>query len=341
MTSTANDLLLSTHDVAVGYRDGKRDIVLLSDINVTLRRGQMVALIGQNGAGKSTLLRALTCYTRPLAGHVELANVGVDLHSLSYRERSRLVGLVTTERVLAGALTVRELVELGRQPYTGQLGRLSAQDHEVVDEAIESVGIAHKRDAMIATLSDGERQKVMIAKALAQRTPLIVLDEPTAFLDVASRMEMMTLLHSLAHRQGKAVLLSSHDIAQSLLLADRLWVITGEREFLEGDTEQMVIDGTLERVFSSQALKFNPAIGDYDMVLPTTMGVALSCRDDAMTHAVTALLLRNGIAVNNRCTDVQVKVEALDRITLTTRHNETQQLSSLAALLNALKASQE
>ncbi len=295
--TTTHEIFLETRGLAVGYRNGKRATTLLHDVNITVRRGQMTALLGRNGAGKSTLLRALTCYTRPLEGIVELAGSGTSLHDLTHAERSRLVGLVTTERLMAGALTVQEMVELGRQPYTGILGRLGRHDHDVVDEAIEQAGIAHKRNEMIASLSDGERQKVMIAKALAQRTPLIVLDEPTAFLDVESRMEVMTLLHSLAHDEGKAIVLSSHDIAQSLMLADRLWVITRDNELVEGDTEQLVLDGTMARVFSDDKLSFNAAIGDFEARVKTSRTAILDCPDDSLRAAATALLLRHGIAV--------------------------------------------
>ena len=296
MTSS-HDIFLATHDLDVGYRNGKRVTTLLRDINITVRRGQMTALLGRNGAGKSTLLRALTCFTQPLKGNVELAGSGAVLHDLSYAERSRLVGLVTTERLLAGALTVQEMVELGRQPYTGVLGRLGNRDRDIVDEALEQVGISHKRREMLAGLSDGERQKVMIAKALAQRTPLIVLDEPTAFLDVESRMEVMTLLHRLAHDEGKAIVLSTHDIAQALMLADRLWVITRDNRLVEGDTEALVVDGTMNGVFNSENLSFNAAIGDYEARVKTSKAVTLDCPDDTLRYAATTLLLRHGVAV--------------------------------------------
>lgn len=327
-----NDIFLSLHDLDVGYRDRCQTTVLLKGLNLQLRRGRLVALLGQNGAGKSTLLRAVTCATRPLAGYVELAGVGVDLHQLSYRERSRLVGLVTTERVLAGALTVRELVELGRQPYTGQLGRLDDHDHEVVDEALESVGIAHKREAMIADLSDGERQKVMIAKALAQRTPLIVLDEPTAFLDVASRIEMMTLLHRLAHEQGKAILLSSHDISQSLLLADELWVITADRSVVAGPTEEVVLSGIMGHVFTSEALAFNNELGDYEAVLPTAKSVSLDCDEPLLRRCLIAALLRHGVGVAPAA-NIRVRAASPTRFLVESPGRASHEVSSVPALL--------
>lgn len=256
-----NNTILATHDLAVGYRNGKTAVTLLSGLNLSLQQGRLVALLGQNGAGKSTLLRALTCDERPLAGTVEAG--GKNLHDMSQKDRSRLIGLVSTERIQAGALTVTELVGLGRQPHTGFLGRLDDEDREVVRQAMVDAGIIDKADEYMASLSDGERQKAMIARALAQQTPIIILDEPTAFLDVASRIETMRLLQTLAHDRGKAVLLSSHDISQSLMLADELWLITTDRQVLTGNTQELVSSGAMDHLFTNRDIHFNPSILDY------------------------------------------------------------------------------
>ena len=253
--------ILSTSGLAVGYRNGKQQVTLLKDLNLLLEKGRLVALLGQNGAGKSTLLRALTCDEHPLAGTIEVK--GKNLLEMSQKDRSRLIGLVSTERIQAGALTVTELVGLGRQPHTGFLGRLDDEDREIVYQAMVDSGIIAKAGEYVASLSDGERQKAMIAKALAQQTPIIILDEPTAFLDVASRIETMRLLQTLAHERGKAVLLSSHDISQSLMLADELWLITTDRQVLTGDTEKLVAQGAMDHLFDNRSIRFNPQILDY------------------------------------------------------------------------------
>ena len=253
--------ILTTRDLAVGYRNGKNRVTLLNGLSLTLERGKLVALLGQNGAGKSTLLRALTCDERPLAGTIEVN--GKNLLEMSQKDRSQLIGLVSTERIQAGALTVTELVGLGRQPHTGFLGRLDEEDREIVRQAMTDAGIIGKANEYIASLSDGERQKAMIAKALAQQTPIIILDEPTAFLDVASRIETMRLLQTLAHDRGKAVLLSSHDISQSLMLADELWLITTDRQVVTGITSQLVADGAMDHLFNNRNIHFNPQILDY------------------------------------------------------------------------------
>lgn len=253
--------ILKTNNLAVGYRNGKQQVTLLSGLNLSLERGKLVALLGQNGAGKSTLLRALTCDERPIDGTIE-AN-GKNLLDMPQRERSRLLGLVSTERIQAGALSVTELVGLGRQPHTGFLGRLDEEDHAIVRQSMVDAGIIGKANEYVASLSDGERQKAMIARALAQQTPIIILDEPTAFLDVASRIETMRLLQTLAHERDKAVLLSSHDISQSLMLADELWLITTDRQVITGTTQELIADGVMNRLFSNRDIYFNPTILDY------------------------------------------------------------------------------
>lgn len=253
--------IFATHNLAVGYRNGKNTVTLLKGLNLNLEQGKLVALLGQNGAGKSTLLRALTCDERPLDGSIEVN--GRNLQEMSQKDRSRLIGLVSTERIQAGALTVTELVGLGRQPHTGFLGRLDDEDRVIVRQSMADAGIIGKADEYMASLSDGERQKAMIARALAQQTPIIILDEPTAFLDVASRIETMRLLQTLAHDRGKAVLLSSHDISQSLMLADELWLITTDRQVLTGTTRQLVTSGAMEHLFTNRDIHFNPQILDY------------------------------------------------------------------------------
>lgn len=256
-----DNAIFKTHDLAVGYRNASQVVTLLSGLNLTLEKGKLIALLGQNGAGKSTLLRALTCDERPLAGSIEVD--GKDLYDMSQKDRSRLIGLVSTERIQAGALTVTELVSLGRQPHTGFLGRLDDSDREIVRQSMADSGIISKANEYMASLSDGERQKAMIARALAQQTPIIILDEPTAFLDVASRIETMRLLQTLAHDRGKAVLLSSHDISQSLMLADELWLITTDRQVLTGTPGDLITDGAMDHLFTNRSIHFNPQILDY------------------------------------------------------------------------------
>lgn len=253
--------MLSTKDLSVGYRNGNRVSEVLGHLSLSLYAGELVCLLGANGIGKSTLLRTVSGVQPALKGVIGIN--GRDLTTYSSKELSKLIGIVYTDRTLAGALTVEELVSLGRQPYTGFFGRLDAEDHKIVNDAIEAVGMSHKSRDYVATLSDGERQKAMIARALAQETPIIILDEPTAFLDVASRIETMQLLRQLAQSQQKAVLLSTHDVGLSLPLTDRLWLVTADSTVIEGTTEQLIADGTLNNLFPNRNVAFDSVVMDF------------------------------------------------------------------------------
>ena len=211
--------------LSTGYHTKKGDRVVSRDITARLQAGELTCLLGPNGAGKSTLLRTLAAFQPPLDG--ELLLDGRPLNAFTPQERATRIGVVLTERPDIKGMRVREMVAMGRSPYTGFWGGLSAQDETAVDEAIQQVGIHDLERRMLHTLSDGERQKVMIAKALAQQTPIIFLDEPTAFLDFPSKVEMMLLLRRLAREMQKTVFLSTHDLELALQTADRLWLLRG------------------------------------------------------------------------------------------------------------------
>lgn len=208
---------ITLEQLSVGYK-GFSPVV--TGINVEIKSGELTCLIGPNGIGKSTLLKTLTGFLPKLGGRLLLDGRDIDL--LSQRERAKYISIVLTYKADVQNLSVAEMVGMGRMPYTGFWGKLNANDREIVAEAINMVGINHLKDRMVQTLSDGERQKVMIAKALAQQTPIILLDEPTSFLDFPSKVEMLQLLHRLAKETDKVVFLSTHDLELALRIADRL-----------------------------------------------------------------------------------------------------------------------
>ena len=255
------------HHLCIGYRTGKKEKIVHSDLNFELRAGELTCLLGANGAGKSTLLRTLSASQPALGG--ELLLMDKPLSEYTEKERSRTIGVVLTDRTFAGGLTVYELIGLGRQPHTGFFGRLSKEDHRLIQEAMEQVRIAHKARNYVAELSDGERQKVMIAKALVQECPLILLDEPTAFLDVVSRIEIMHLLHRLASEQNKAILLSTHDIEQALVLSDRLWLLTKGKGLQCCVTEDVILNHQMDGLFTHTDIRFDY---DHGVYYPTVQG---------------------------------------------------------------------
>ena len=210
-------------NLAIGYRNGKDTYTVADGINASLHGSCLTCLLGANGIGKSTLLRTLSGFQPELSGKILID--GKDIYSYSKKELSRLIGVVLTSKPDVRNMSVKELVGLGRSPYTGFWGTLSDKDRDIVNWSVELVGITKLSDRMIHTLSDGERQKVMIAKALAQQTPVIFLDEPTAFLDFPSKVDIMQLLKRLTRDTGKTIFLSTHDMSLALQIADRIWLM--------------------------------------------------------------------------------------------------------------------
>lgn len=230
-------------NLSIGYQTKQHVTVVAEQLNGTIHSGELTCLLGRNGIGKSTLLRTLSAFQPALAGEILLRNSEnsdySELSDFSDKQLSRLIGVVLTEKPDVRNMTTEELVGMGRSPYTGFWGTLSADDHRIVDEAIALVGIEPLKGRFIHTLSDGERQKVMIAKALAQQTPVIFLDEPTAFLDFPSKVEVMQLLRRLAIEAQKTIFLSTHDFELALQVADKLWLMEiGDRSQKTGDGRQ-------------------------------------------------------------------------------------------------------
>lgn len=246
-------------DLTTGYEGKHGKKVISRGICETLCSGELTCLLGPNGAGKSTLLKTLCGFIPPLGGEILIE--GKPLHEYSDRELAGIIGIVLTDKVSLDNMTVAELVEIGRSPYTGFWGRLSDNDRAIASSAIDMVGIGHLNDRLINSLSDGERQKVMIAKALAQQTPVIFLDEPTAFLDYPSKVEMMQLLQRLSRTQGKTVFLSTHDLELALQIADKVWLVDKGKDVVAGTPEDLSLSGDIDRFFSREGVTFDKDTG--------------------------------------------------------------------------------
>jgi iron complex transport system ATP-binding protein len=249
--------ILASRSLTIGY-PGKR---VATDLNLRLTKGRLVCLLGPNGAGKSTLIRTLCAMQAPLAGQVLLNEV--DIHTISARELARRLSVVLTDRVQVGLLSGYELVSLGRYPYTGWSGRLTAEDHRIIRESIEATGAEELAGRPVDELSDGERQKVLMARALAQQPQLLVLDEVTAFLDLPRRVDMMRTLRRLAHERGATILLSTHDLDLAIRSADELWLLEKGGAFHCGAPEDLVLNGAFAQAFRSEGIEFNPADGHF------------------------------------------------------------------------------
>lgn len=256
--------LLEARDLAVGYTKPRRPPRIVTEgINIALREGEFVCLLGPNGAGKSTLIRTLCGMQPPLSGTVCIA--GEPLKELSPHMLAQRMSLVLTQRVAVGMMPVKTLVALGRHPYTDWAGRLSKKDEEAVWRAIADVGIEELAHRPVCELSDGERQKVMIARALAQEPQVMILDEATAFLDLPRRVELMHLLKGLVHDGQRAILLSTHDLDLALRCADRLWLLPAGGPLLEGVPEDLVLCDAFARTFADAGVSFDKGSGAFTL----------------------------------------------------------------------------
>jgi iron complex transport system ATP-binding protein len=285
---------LRARDLAVGYQSRGERRAVLERVNVNVGAGELVCLIGPNGIGKSTLIRTLAKLQPLLWGSIAIA--GADLTSLRTGDVARRVGVVLTERVALGGLTVRQVVELGRYPHTGWLGVLTGADHDVVSWAIDAVGARHLTTRDFHQLSDGERQRAMVARALAQEPSILVLDEPTAFLDVASRVELMGLLRQLTRGCGVAAIVSTHDLELALRVADRLWLILPGGELVSGAPEDIVLSGAIAHAFEGPQVRFHASDRSFRWLARGT-GTALVRGEGVRAAMAAAVLEREGYSL--------------------------------------------
>jgi iron complex transport system ATP-binding protein len=247
--------------LSVGYEQpGSEPLEILKDINLSAAPGEMVALIGSNGIGKSTLLRTLSGFQPWFAGNIQIS--GRNLKEVTSKELATIMSFVSTENIRIPNLSVFDLVAYGRFPYTNWIGMLSDEDKKEINEAIEKVGLRGFENRQVMQISDGERQRAMIARALAQDTPVIVLDEPTAYLDVSNKYEIFHLLQVLANEKKKTIVLSTHDLNIALREVDKLWIATGEGTN-QGAPEDAVLHGWLNQLFKNEHVGFDANEGEF------------------------------------------------------------------------------
>lgn len=247
--------------MVAGYAAGGHRTAVSERIDETLRAGELTCLIGPNGAGKSTLMRTMAGLQAPLDGVVRFE--GADVHRMPPAERARRLAVVLTEPIHVPLLSAYDLVAFGRAPFTGWNGQLNADDHQIVADALDAVGAADLASRDIAELSDGERQRIMIARALAQQPSAMILDEITGFLDLPHRIEVMRLLGRAAHERGCAVLLSTHDLDLALRTADRIWLMPARGPLRAAMPETLVLNGAFQAAFSLDDVTFDEQSGSF------------------------------------------------------------------------------
>jgi iron complex transport system ATP-binding protein len=299
--------ILTTHDLTIGYPvNRRRTETVLADLNLALYPGEFVCLLGPNGAGKSTLLRTLGGVQRALGGSAQINTVNV--HTLSKRELARLLSVVLTDRLEVGNLTAYDLVSFGRHPHTGLLGRLTPDDHRVVRWALHVTRSTPLADRYIAKMSDGQRQRLLIARALAQEPQVMFLDEPTAFLDLPTRVEITGLLRRLAREIGLAVLLSTHDLDLALRLADRLWLVTRDGRLVTGTPEDIILRGDMQAAFASDDIRFDAETGGFR--LRTSHGTHALVHGEGIGGALARRALeREGYQIVDRANGAAPQIE--------------------------------
>ncbi len=282
-------MVLTAQDLTIGYAHSRADkTVIAQDLNLELHAHELVCLVGPNGVGKSTLLRTLTSLQPKLSGNLLLK--GKPLEKYTSKALAKLVSVVLTSPVQVGNMKVRNLVGLGRFPFTGLFDSRNPEDDAAVQAALEMTGAESLAERFVHELSDGERQRVMIARALAQEPMLLILDEPTAFLDLPGRVATMQLMRELAHTHGKAVLASTHDLDQAMHLADRMWLMGKDGAILQGAPEDLVLSGAFGTTFAQPNLKFDLETGNFETTQKTEQYVVLQA--EGLADIWTARALR-------------------------------------------------
>lgn len=255
-----NKIILQTSNLSIGYTSKKEKNSIASNINLSLEKGKLIALIGANGIGKSTLLRTITGIQKPLSGTVFLNKKNI--HELDSLTLAQNLSVVLTEKLPPSNLTVWELVALGRQPYTNWIGTLTENDIAKINEAIALTQIEHLASKKHYEISDGQLQIVLISRALAQDTPLIILDEPTTHLDLLHKVALLKLLKKLTQETEKCILFSTHDIDMAIQLSDEMIIMTPETT-LQDEPCNLILKGSFNTLFKDEHIVFDSEKGKF------------------------------------------------------------------------------
>lgn len=255
-----SEKILSLNSLKIGYASGRHEKILLLPLTASAKSGELIAVIGKNGIGKSTLLRTLVGLQSSFGGEILFG--GKNIRAFSRLELAQKVGYISTENVKVSNLNVYDLVALGRFPYTDWMGNIDTESHNRITDALEMTGMSESRYRFVSELSDGERQRAMIARIFAQDTGIMVMDEPMAFLDIGSKYDIISLLHLLSHENAKTIIFSTHDLDMAISQADKIWLIL-ENKLIEGAPEDLMIAGVFDHLFESPTVQFNSDNGTF------------------------------------------------------------------------------
>lgn len=324
--------------MSLGYRQGKELSVILEGLNLQVHSSQLIGLIGENGAGKSTLLKSIMGMIPVLQGDLKIMDS--DIHSLSPRKKARLIAYVEASANLPGNLRVHEVVAYGRYPYSSLLGKPDKKAKEKMRDAMQQMNVLQFADRQLHQLSDGEKQRCMIARAIAQDTPVIMLDEPAAHLDIANRYELMQMLRRLAEEQGKSIIMSSHDLDIVLNFTDKIWLIH-ERNIIAEVPEDLVVSGNIELLVGASELNFSMENAKFELPV-STRGVICLKGEGHIFQWTKRALTRIGFDVKcnkSEGVNVIVKVHSDDllwEVQFSKDNSET--VHSIECLIESLKS---
>jgi iron complex transport system ATP-binding protein len=302
--------ILSLDSLKIGYTSGKNEKVLLPPLSACANRGELIAVIGRNGIGKSTLLRTLTGLQSSLGGDILLN--GKSISDYSGMELARMVGYISTEIMKVSNMNVFDLVSLGRFPHTNWIGKIDKKNHQVISDSIENTGMSALSNRLISELSDGERQRAMIARILAQDTAIMVMDEPTAFLDTGSKFEILHLMHLLSREREKTIIYSTHDLHMAVSQSDKIWLIL-DNKLIEGAPEDLMIQGAFDHLFDSSPVQFNSENGTFS-VKRESRGKIFVEGEGFLKHWTETAIKREGYSVSEDKTTPFITVRSVNNI---------------------------
>ena len=316
------NVALQANNLNIGYQDGSKTHLVAGPLNAKLNKGELACIMGPNGIGKSTFIRTIAGLQNPFSGAVVINKVNI--HQVQNKERAKLLSVVLTGRPTSNFMTVRDLVELGRYPHTNWQHALGANDKLIVDRAIEAVGLVSESEKLVAELSDGNAQKAMIARALAQDAELIVLDEPTVHLDLRNKLMVLQLLAELSREYNKSILLASHDLNMMSQLADKLWLFQ-EDKIIIGIPEDLMNNGIVEEVLGTE--EYSPPSAKVKLAV-TIQG------NSAMTYWLGHALKRKGYSLTGAA---DLLINARDDGFEINNGKKQEVFSSIEATLDALE----
>lgn len=291
--------LLNTKNLSVGYKNSDESKLLLQNLNLEVFKADIIAVLGANGIGKSTLIKTLCGFIESVEGEVNIINKSIN--ALSKKELADNLSVVLTDHLANQNMSVFETVSFGRYPFTNWIGKLKETDIEIIENSLIEVDMLSYRDRKINSLSDGEKQRVLIAKALAQQTPLIILDEPIAHLDLVNRINVLSLLRKLAKEKNKAIVLSIHELEMAIQVADIFWLLKPDKSIETGAPEDMIINNKINELFVDNQLVFNKANGSFEMPFKSK-GVKLNLKgeQDYLYYWTKNALLKSGFEIDKK-----------------------------------------